>query len=178
MAVQLDDLVPEFRKAVKTLIAACERRGVEMRPYQTVRTPLEQAKLWRQSRASEEIREKIKDLRSKGAPFLADCIERVGKQHGPHVTNAVPGLSWHQWAEAVDAFWAVDGKAVWDPSKKIGGVNGYQVWAAEAKKLGLDPGGLWKRLKDWPHVQLRVDRSPAERYSLGEIDAEMRKRFG
>ncbi len=178
MAANLNDLVPEFRKKIERLLTNCSKRDVEMRPYFTLRTPFEQAKLWRQSRSREQIQAKITELKAAGADFLAYCIESVGPQNGPPVTNAPPGYSWHQWGEAVDSFWVVGGTAEWSSAKKIEGVNGYQVYAEEASNLGLDAGGLWKSLKDWPHVQLRPAGSPAKVLSLVEINSEMKKRFG
>lgn len=149
-----------------------------MRPYTTLRTPLEQAKLWRQSRSTEQIQAEILRLKTAGAPYLAKCIEKAGPQSGSPVTNALPGLSWHQWGEAVDCFWVVNGVAEWSAVKKIGGVNGYQVYAAQAKLLGLTAGGFFTSLKDWPHVQLDAAGSPLGRLSLVQIDAEMKLRFG
>src|SRR5688500_11665145 len=105
MAADLEPLVPEFRAKVDQLITRCQREGVEMRPYFAIRTPFEQAKLWRQSRTREEIMNRMATLRAAGAEFLAHCIESVGPQNGLHVTNAPPGLSWHQWGEAVDCVW-------------------------------------------------------------------------
>lgn len=178
MAVNLDALVAGFRGSVETLISNCRLRGVEMRPHSAVRPPLEQARLWRQSRAREEIAAKITSLRTDGADFLAFCIESAGPQHGDHVTNSPPGFSWHQWGEAVDCFWVVDGKAEWSTVKKINGLNGYQVFADEAEALGLTAGGHWARFKDWPHAQLRVAGSPTKVMTIQDIDAEMRARFG
>ena len=177
MAADLSVLLPAFRIRVEDLVSACLTRGVAMRPYMGMRDPMEQARLWRQSRAREEIELKISELRSGGAPFLARCIEAAGDQNGARVTNAIPGLSWHQWGEAVDSFWLVDGRAEWSTTRKVGGLNGYQVYAEEASKLGLDAGGLWRRFKDWPHVQLRPSPSPLGALSLIEIDAEMSRRF-
>src|SRR5689334_11602929 len=97
MAADLEVLVPEFRDKVKQLINRCEARGVIMRPTMTRRTPQEQGKLWRQSRSIEQINAKVFALREVEANFLADCIEKVGPQHGSPVTNAIPGYSWHQW---------------------------------------------------------------------------------
>jgi len=177
MAVSLTDLDDDFAKKVTQLLAATKARGVEMRPYTAVRTPIEQAKLWRQSRSTEEITERIARLKKDGAPFLAKVLEDAGPQHGGHVTNALPGFSWHQWAEAVDCFWLLDGRAEWSTTKTEMGLNGYQVYAEEAKKLGLEAGGYWTSLKDWPHVQLRSAPSPAYAYTLPQIDAEMKARF-
>jgi hypothetical protein len=178
MPPTIADLDPQLRSNAQRLIERCAEQGVIMRLNETVRGPMAQARIWRQSRTIEEIRAKTEELRSKGAPFLADCIEAVGPQHGDHVTNAPPGLSWHQWGEAFDCFWVVNGKAEWSPDKKVNGVNGFRVYAATAIALGLDAGGLWKSLKDWPHVQLRAAANPGAVMSLPEIDATMRARFG
>ena len=178
MAVNLDALVTGFRGSVETLIANCRLRGIEMRPHSAVRPPSEQARLWRQSRAREEIDAKIASFRTDGAEFLALCIEDAGPQHGDHVTDSPPGFSWHQWGEAVDCFWVVDGKAEWSTVKKINGLNGYQVFADEAEALGLTAGGHWTKFKDWPHAQLRVAGGPNKVMTVRDIDAEMRARFG
>jgi len=178
MAADIRLLVPEFTQLIRQLLDRCSSRGIEMRPYMGLRDPFEQARLWRQSRAREEIQARIASLRAQGAAFLAHCIESVGPQHGRPVTNALPGLSWHQWGEAVDCFWLVDGKAEWSASKLIGGSNGYRVYAAEAEALALTAGGHFSSLKDWPHVQLRADASPLSSLSIVEIDAAMAAMFG
>lgn len=178
MPIDVTVLVPDFRSKLNGLLQACKGNGVEMRPYFGIRPPFEQAKFWRQSRTREEIMAKIGWLRAQGAPFLAECLESVGPQNGPQVTNAIPGLSWHQWGEAVDCVWVVDGKSEWSTQKKVGGVNGYTVYADQASALGLDPGGRWKSLKDWPHVQMRKTSSPAKIYSIAEIDNQMKAKFG
>ena len=177
MAADLSTLVPEFRTKVDQLVAACAARGVTMRPYMGLRTPLEQAKLWRQSRAREVIDQKIQQLRQAGANFLADCLETAGPQNGPPVTNAIPGLSWHQWGEAVDSFWFVNGDAEWSTDKLIGGINGYHVYADQAETVGIFPGGHWTSFKDWPHVQFRKAASPLDVMNLVDVDAEMQRRF-
>ena len=178
MAADLKPLVPEFGDKLEHLLAVCRERGVEMRPYFAIRSPFEQARLWRQSRSREEIEARIADLRAQNAPFLAHCLESVGPQNGPPVTNAIPALSWHQWGEAVDSFWAQGGKAEWSTTKEVDGVNGYRVYAAAAAEVGLDAGGLWRRLKDWPHVQLRAEGSPAAFYSIAAIAERMKRVFG
>jgi hypothetical protein len=171
----LGDLIPGLQPQVQELLNKCLLRGIEMRPCATLRDPFEQA---RQSRSREEIERKIAQLREAGASFLADCIERVGPQSGRPVTGAAPGLSWHQWGEALDCFWMVNGAAEWDAGRLVNGVNGYRVYAEEARRLGLTAGGFWPRLKDWPHVQLRPGDSPADAMALDEINATMKARFG
>jgi peptidoglycan LD-endopeptidase CwlK len=176
--IDLSKLSADFRSKIETLINNCKMQNVEMRPYFGIRTPFEQAKLWRQSRSSEEVRERISTLKTDGAKFLAHCIESVGAQlTGPEVTKAIPGLSWHQWGEAVDSVWIVDGKANWSERQLVNGINGYKVYAEEAKKLSLDAGLFW-RFKDSPHVQLRPVGSPQKMFGLLEIDKKMEEMFG
>jgi hypothetical protein len=173
----MDDLIAGLRNTAEQLLVNCKARGYEMRPYFTLRTPEEQAKLWRQSRTGQEIEARIQDLEAKGAPYLARVIREAGPQNGAKVTNAIPGLSWHQWGEAMDCFWLVDGGAEWSTRRKIDGHNGYAIYAEEAERLGLTAGGHWQSFKDWPHVQLRADSNPGKQFSLAEIDAEMMRRF-
>ena len=177
MSAKIEDLIPEFQAKANQLLANCRARGVEMRPVFTVRTPFEQAKLWRQSRTGEQVRAKVAEFRQKGAPFLAFCIEDVGPSSGPKVTNAPPGLSWHQFGESMDCVWIVNGKEVWDTARKVNGVNGFQVYAEEAKKMGLNAGLFWNSFQDPPHVQLRAESNPAKVFSLQQIDQIMRERF-
>jgi hypothetical protein len=178
MAISFNDLVPEFRSPVSQLLQACAAQGVTMVPTESVRAPAQQARYWRQSRSIVEINNAINMLRQQGAPFLADVLLSVGTQNGDEVTKVLPGNSWHQWGEAIDCFWEVDGKAEWSTIKKVNGVNGYQVYANEAKKLGLTAGLLWPRFKDAPHVQLRSNDNPiAAGLTWPAIDQAMRDRF-
>ena len=178
MAREVSLLVPEFRTKLQELLDACKARGVNMSPYFTLRTPQEQGSEWRQGRSIADAELKALALENAKAPFLAACIRNNQPKETNKVTNAIPGYSWHQWGEACDCCWIdFNNKVNWSTTQVINGVNGYQVYAEEAKKMGLTPGGYWTNLKDWPHVQLRPDASPA---SLGviAIDAEMKKRFG
>lgn len=174
----LNKLVDGFKEKVIQLIENCRNRGIIMQPYFTLRDPFTQGKLWRQSRTSIEIAKKIEELKNQNANFLAHCIESVGKQYGEHVTNAIPGLSWHQWGEAVDSVWVVNNKSVWSTEQTIKGLNGYMVYADEAKKLGLDAGFYWTKFKDSPHVQYRKAANPLIEPSIVQVDQEMEKRFG
>lgn len=178
MAADLTLLIPEFQAKVTTLLHNCRKRGIEMRPNEGLRTPFQQAIYWRQSRTKEVIQKKINELKTNGAPFLAHCLDSVGPQHGEPVTNALPGFSWHQWGEALDCFWVVNGNAVWDLTTVVHGQNGFMVYADEAKKLGLDAGLFWTSLKDSPHVQLQKAANPTKVHSVVEIDHIMKERFG
>jgi hypothetical protein len=177
VAANIEVLIPQFKSHVLELLERCKDLGYEMRPYMTIRDPYEQARLWRQSRSTEEINRKIEEFETAGATFLAECIRSVGPQHGDPVTNAPPGFSWHQWGEAMDCFWLVDGKAEWSTRRLIAGNNGYHVFANQAKALGLTAGGLWTTLKDWPHIQLLSADSPLNVKTLLEINAAMEQRF-
>lgn len=170
MPANLDSLVPEFKEKVLKVISDCTAAGLEMRPIVSIRTPQEQAKLWRQSRSSEEIAEKIKELESYGAPFLADCIKQAGPQNGPQVTKVGPGYSWHQWGEAVDCVWIKLGKAEWND------LDGYKKYASIARNNGLTAGAFWISFKDYPHIQFRKDEI-RQLFSPSQIDREMRKRY-
>lgn len=182
MSRKLDDLVPEFKIKVDELLHLCEHDGYVMKPFFTLRTPFEQAKLWRQSRSTQQIKRKINFLNENGAEFLAFCIEFVGPQNGRHVTNAIPGLSWHQFGEAVDCYWLLKGEAEWSVIKIIQNLkgnwnNGYHKYAIKAKSIGLTAGGFWTGFRDWPHVQLRAESNPMKIYSLQEIDQRMKNKF-
>lgn len=177
MSRDLNDLIPDFKTQVEQLLSTCDYSGYSMEQFFTLRTPFEQGKLWRQSRSRQQVDQRINELRKNGAHFLAHCIESVGPQNGWHVTDAIPGFSWHQWGEAVDCFWLVNGDAEWSIRRKINGVNGYVNYATIAKSMGLTAGGFWSSLKDWPHVQLRKESNAGKVFSIREINQEMADRF-
>ena len=137
MSHDLNSLVPEFMSKVEELLNLCDQSGYTMRQFFTLRTPFEQGILWRQSRSIQEIQQKMSELQNSGADFLAHFIDTVGPQNGRHVTNAIPGLSWHQWGEAFDCFWLLDGNAEWSTRKKVDGLNGYVNYAEKAQSLEL-----------------------------------------
>lgn len=157
MSRDLADLMPGFRDQVKTMYEQCADQGVELRPFFTARPPWDQARLWRQSRTTSQVRAAVDMLREAGAPWLAHVLDGVGPQYGRRVTNALPGLSWHQWGAAVDSYWLVDHKAEWSTRKRIGGVNGYALMAEIARGLGLKPGADFG---DAVHVQAIQAGSP------------------
>jgi hypothetical protein len=178
MAASLNDLVPELRVKVSDVLAKCLAGGVRLVPNETVRTPAQQAIYWRQSRSLTEINQAIDKLREEGATYLAGVLEGVGEQHGDPVTQVLPGNSWHQWGEALDCFWEVDGHAEWSTTKKVNGVNGYHLYAEVAKNMGLTAGLLWPNFKDAPHVQMRADNNPrSSGMTWLQIDQAMRDRF-
>jgi len=184
---QFARLVPAFREKALFLLERCEERGVTMYPNELIRSPYMQGQLWCRGRSPEMIGEGIVGLERDGAPFLAACLRGAavapayggisdGKGGIKIVTNALPGLSWHQWGEAMDCCWLVDGRQEWSIHISIEGSNGYAVYGEEAVRLGLEAGYFWAS-KDAAHVQLRQAGSPRSAYSMREIDREMEARY-
>ena len=181
MSKDLNLLNPDFRETVKQVLIICAKQGVEMRPYFTIRDPWKQAKLWRQSRSIEEITQAIANLEGNGASFLAHILRSVESQYGLPVTNALPGLSWHQWGEALDCYWYQNGVAEWSIRKKIRikdgrEINGYRLYGEQAVANGIISGGFWPGLVDWVHIQQRT-KSVLHYYTWAEVDTEMQRLF-
>jgi hypothetical protein len=177
MSLNLKDLKDDFRVKVNDLLKHCSNRGISMQPYYTLRTPFEQARLWRKSRTNAEVVQMISQLREKGADFLAHCLESVGPQTtGKWETDSPPGFSWHQWGEAVDCVWIINQKTEWSTTKLVNNVNGYEVYANEAAKIGLT--SLGASIGDWVHVQLRKETGPQKLLTLEQINQSMEKQFG
>lgn len=170
-------LMPGFDRAVERLIADLADRGFVFAVTDSLRHPVRQGHLWRQSRPRSTVNARIASLERVGARFLADCIRRAGPQDGPQVTLAIPGYSWHQWGEAVDLVAVVNGTRTYASDVRVNGVWPYQALRAAAESIGLTSGAGIAGLNDWPHVQLR-GRDPRFYYSLGEIDSRMRERWG
>lgn len=147
-----------------TLLNICQSQGYTMVPVSGYRSLEEQAKLWRQSRKTSEIKTKIKELRDNSCSFLADIIESVGPCIGPWATNSIPGYSWHNWSQAVDFEWKQEGKINGD-----GDAMAYKVLADEAIKLGLTSGYYFSSHKDAGHIQL-PDKEVSHSYTLQEVN--------
>ena len=170
MCKDLDLLDEDFKGLVISVIWSCQKEGFELVPYYTLRDTYEQARLWRQSRSGEEIKNKINFLRNANADFLADCLEIVGPQYGVWATNAIPGMSWHNWGLAVDCYVSTDGEFEQDPLHP-----GYIYYAYHAKRLQLEAGLFWKH-RDAVHIQYPND-SPGDIYTFKEIDYNMKERY-
>lgn len=166
----LTNLEPAFQAQVKTLMAKCLADGFRIIPYFGARTPWEQAVLWRQSRTKSQVDAKAKELRSKGAPYLAKILEEVGPQTGPHVTDAPPGFSWHQFRKAIDCYieHPTTKKALWRDKKLDGAsfpkaVALFDRYGEIAEGMGLTWGGPWS-IGDYGHVQGDKKSSPLKEY--------------
>jgi peptidoglycan L-alanyl-D-glutamate endopeptidase CwlK len=161
MAADLNQLEPVFRDKMIALYADLKNtRGYEFRPVFTTRSPWAQARLWRQSRTAEEIEKTYQHLADQHAPFLVKVLRDVGPQSGRWATNALPGLSWHNWkpARACDSVLIYLGKMCWDeretflsPSDKPKVVEAYALYASLGEQLGLKSLAA---IHDIGHLQL------------------------
>ena len=160
------------------LLKNCCDQQVIMVPYEKLRSPQVQAQFWVQGRTVIEIQNEIQKFKNEKAFFLGKCLENAEIRKGKIITNALPGYSWHQWGEAVDCYWLKDGKLTWELDiNDENNQNGYEIYAHEAQKLGLESGFYWKNLIDPAHIQLQPLSSPREIYSIAEINEIMREFF-
>lgn len=172
-SVVLASLEPSFQPKMQQLIVDCLAAGIAIVPYFGLRSPADQARLWRQSRATAEVQSAIQMLQQNRAPWLASVLDGVGPQpNGPWRTNALPGASWHQYGTACDCYVEREGKPVWNGSDP-----GYAVYADKAEVLGLTAGARW-HTPDTDHVQLDSANSPRSAMSWADIDAAMQAKFG
>jgi peptidoglycan LD-endopeptidase CwlK len=170
MSRDLADLVPAMQPLIRQLVTNLAARGFTFVPYFTLRTPAEQAQLWRQSRTTQQVLAAVVQLKADGAPWLASVLQSSSPVTGRWATNALPGDGWHNWSEACDLYLEVDGQAVW------GNGAGYEALAEEAQKLSLTSGRFWSQ-PDIDHVQLRPQGAPRDLFSWPEIDNMMKAKF-
>lgn len=173
----LSKLEPKFADKINSILNNCKNTGVEIELREGERNTFTQAVYWRRSRSDKDVQEQIKALQNDKADFLAYCLFVVGEQQGTHATNAIPGLSWHQYGLAVDCAWILNSKVCWDNENLYDGINGYEVLAREAKKLDVCSGHEWVGFRDSGHLQANFYSSPLEVYSLATIDELMEERY-
>ena len=170
----LESLVPKFAEKMSEVIANCKSLGIIMKPWEALRSPLVQAAYWKQGRDPMEIKNKIDELYIQDLSFIARCLEISEIREGNIITNALPGCSWHQWGEAIDCVWVYKGEVIWNVDvKNENGVNGYFIYAREAKNAGLNAGLYWDTFVDAFHVQYRSYDSPLSLFTLKEINRIM-----
>ena len=179
----MQGLEPAFRAEAQAVIDRLKaERHVRVVPVSGVRDPWTQAIYWRQSRTGTVVSQKIAFLADQGAPFLAEVLEEVGPHSGPHVTDAVPGTSFHQYARALDVYIESPAthKALWRDPKTDGvefnlAVQLYDQYGAAAEARGLTWGGHWS-FGDFGHIQSQKASTPLQEYGgWPGVDAEMRR---
>ena len=167
----LAGLTPQMADLTQQLVEACAKKGVDLLVYCGRRTVEEQARIWRQSRQADKINGKQANLSQLGYRWLAKVLSEVGPQHGPHVTNAGPGESWHQYGEAIDAVPMIGGKPLWQPeARKAWGSGPWQVYGEAARALGLTWAGDWKGFPEYPHCQFRPEPNPLKVLTPAEVE--------
>ena len=165
-------LDPRFRAQVELVLRRCQERGYLLVPFFGLRSPQEQARLWRQSRTVETIEQTIKTLARAGALYLSGVLSEVGSHSGRWATNCLPGQSWHQHGLAVDCFVVGQGgHAVWNPLH-----DGYRVYAEQAIEVGLEAGYFWPK-RDVVHIQYHAEKV-SKRFTWVALDNLMREKFG
>ncbi len=166
----LGGLDTDFRQTVITLMASCTNGGFRIVPYDGSRSPWDQAIYWRQSRTKTEIDEKIASLVELGAPYIAGILQEVGPHSGKHVTNAIPGQSFHQYRRALDSYIESPDtrRALWRDAKLDGdeyalAVRLYDKFGTLAEAAGLTWGGRWS-IGDFGHIQSQRADSPLREF--------------
>ncbi len=178
----IGSLEKSFGDKFQQLRSDCVSNGFRIVPYDGARSPWQQARYWRQSRSSHQITTQIAKLREDGAPFIATILEDVGPQNGNHVTDALPGQSFHQFRRAIDSYVVSPetGRALWrekarDASEYQRAIELYAQYGSFAKKLGMIWGGDWS-FGDFGHVQGQKKSSPLKEFgSWPALDAALRK---
>lgn len=152
----LVELDPAFAEKVSLLISELIQEGIVVRPYSGLRSPLEQALLWCQSRTPLEQELITRKLIDEGATYLAAVLKRASTICAPGrwATNNLPGQSWHNFGLALDSHVvSEDGRAVWGPKHFA-----YTKYAELARKLHLFAGHDLVRQDvvhiQWPHVSV------------------------
>ena len=150
MTIDLTLLDPTFMGKCQALLNGCASQNVIMVPTYGLRTLEAQAKLWRQSRSTAVVTAEIQSLRAIQCDYLADILQGVGPQPtAKWATDAIPGLSWHNWGQALDCMWQLDDGSF----EEDGDTPGYHTYGQQAKSLGLRWGGDFSH-EDYGHVQL------------------------
>ncbi len=165
------DLSPVCREKAQQVISLAKDRGADIRIYCTLRTPEEQARLYRQSRTLSQVMAKADALRRKGYPSLADILIGVGAQDGKlgaHVTNAGPGESWHQYREAFDAAPFVGGEPTWDVKHPH-----WKIYGDCVRRVGLQWAGDWTSFPEYPHAQNATGGNPLDVLTPEQVKARM-----
>ena len=171
--VNLDDLEVGFRSLIDRILGELNSSSAwKLKPTTTIRDPWTQAKLWRQSRTGDQVQREIQQLIASDAEYLASVLQRVGPQKtGPWATNALPGMSWHNWSPslAIDVVVIEAGKVVGD-----GHHPGYRAWINAGASFGLTSRA---NIHDYGHMQANAFEPP-DRYDLREISLLMKGCWG
>ena len=164
----LTDLAGDMPVRAQAVIEECKNRGVDLLIYCTYRSLDEQAILYRQSRSSIIINAKIKRLQKWGLDLLAEAIIKAGPRSGPHVTNAAPGESYHNYGLAFDAVPLTGGKPAWE---MWANAEAWEIYGIACKNADLSWAGCWENFVEYPHAQLTKAGNPLKEHSADYVNA-------
>ena len=125
-------LHPSIRKDAREFINRAEDEGIKLRVVSGKRSFDEQHQLYQQGRTNED----------------------------PVVTNATPGMSFHNYGLAIDVVEIKNGKGLWENPR-------WPAIAKIGKDLGFEWGGNWK-FTDLPHFQKSFGLTPSNLLALRE----------
>jgi len=153
MSRRIEDLDSGTRAKAERFLVLTEEAGLDVLIYCTLRTFTDQAILYRQSRTLSVIKKMAHELSDTyGRSDLANILLEAGPQSGPHVTNAAPGQSLHNYGKAFDGVPLRGGKPVWGTSDKDD-IRLWTVYGELAEMAALEWAGRWISFKEFPHCQ-------------------------
>lgn|SRR3990167_798147 len=141
----IKDLVPEVEELAGKFLIACNELGISVLITCTRRSHAEQRALYAQGRETLKMVNSLRTLAK-----LGTITERGNKRR---VTNAREGESLHNIGRAFDVVPLDGGKCLWDVKNPV-----WQRLGRIGQDLGLEWAGSWKRMKEYPHFQLREKR--------------------
>lgn len=169
---QAKSLIINFNIKLFELQRICAQQDLDIQIYCVLRSCEEQAKVFRETRSKQEIKQKMQSYKDRDLEFLSDVLDSVGPQHSPagspHKTKAGPGESWHQYLLAADSVPISNGKAIWHDQAPE-----WEIYGAVANYLDLHWGGDWEGFKDLPHVQAVHTSNPLTQFKDPEIVREI-----
>lgn len=170
--MEFESLDKKFHDKLYAFIDKCQALDIVLSFDKGFVHPTEQAKLWKQSRSDSQIDEKIAELDAAGASFLVKLLSEASPKPGVHMTDDLPGCTWHNWGQAyIYTVLGEDGRDL-IPTSSV-----YQKTAEIAKSVGLTSGYYLKPKQPYL-IQLSVYKSPNAEYSIKEISKEMERLYG
>lgn len=172
--VDLQLLEPEFQEKLKGFLTSFAKKSdYTISIIKGFVHPLEQARLWRQSRPDSIVDNVISTLQNQGGEFLAEILSKGSTVSGVHVTNDLPGISWFNWGRAIEIK-ILNQKGLPEPlNSKI-----YKEIYKQLTMNGLISGSSFKRDAKQPNlIQSCLGENPLEVMKIKDINLEMKKRF-
>ena len=83
------------------------------------------------------------------------------------MTNAGPGESWHNYAEAWDAVPMINGKPVW---KYMDAKEYWDAYGETVRQMGMYWAGDWTSFREYPHAQFRQGGNPLKTMNPDQIE--------